>query len=135
MVLAHDAFSISKTDRYRSMLGQPAVSRENNTADGPAAFCQNMINLQTRFLSGNEALLASGPSPVPSVGNNLFTFMANRLVMSYVNLNCRHFGLTNPVKVTLGNNGVATSATFDTGQRSAADNSTRAAAPQPSPGT
>ena len=72
-----------------------------------------MINIQTRFLSGHEALLASGPSPVPSVGNNLLTFMANRLIMSYVNLNCQNFGLANPVKVTLNGNGVATSATFD----------------------
>jgi hypothetical protein len=79
-----------------------------------------MINIQTRFLSGNEALLATGQSPVPSVGNNLLTFMANRLLMSYVNLNCRDFGLANPVKVTLNGNGVATSATFDTRQQTAA---------------
>ena len=37
---------------------------------------------------------------MPSVGNNLLTFMANRLIMSYVNLNCQDFALANPVKVT-----------------------------------
>jgi hypothetical protein len=114
MVLVNNAFSVTKTDRYRSMVGQPAVSPENSAADSPAKFCQNMINMQTSFLSGNEALLATAPSPVPSVGNNLLTFMANRLLMSYVNLNCRDFGLANPVKVVLNGNGVATSATFDT---------------------
>ena len=119
MVLANNAFSATKTDLYRSMVGQPDVAPGNNAADSPAKFCQNMINIQTRFLSGNEALLATGSSPVPSVGNNLFTFMANRLLMSYVNLNCRDFRLANPVKVTL--NGVATSATFDTRQQTAAD--------------
>ena len=120
MVLVNNAFSATKTDLYRSMVGQPDVSPGNNAADSPAKFCQNMINIQTRFLSGNEALLATGQSPVPSVGNNLLTFMANRLLMSYVNLNCRDFGLANPVKVTLNGNGVATSATFDTRQQTAA---------------
>jgi hypothetical protein len=121
MVLVNNAFSVTKTDRYRSMVGQPDVSSANNAADSPAKFCQNMINIQTRFLSGNEALLATGPSPVPSVGDNLLTFMANRLVMSYANLNCRDFGLTDPVKVTLNGSGVATSASFDLRQQTAAD--------------
>ncbi len=114
MVLVNNAFNATKTDHYRSMVGQPAISSANDAADSPAKYCQNMINIQTRFLSGHEALLASGPSPVPSVGNNLLTFMANRLIMSFDNLNCRDFGLANPVKVTLNGHGVATSATFDT---------------------
>lgn len=119
MVLVHNALSIPKTDRYRSMIGQPGISRRTNTADSPAAFCQNMITVQTRFLAGNEALLASAPSPVPSIGDNLFTFMASRLIMSYASLNCRRFGVANPVKVNLDSNGIATSATFGTGQRPA----------------
>ena len=82
MALVDNHFSMAKTDLYRSMVGQPAISPGNNAADSPAKFCQNMINIQTRFLSDNEALLAAGPSPVPSVGNNLLTFMANRLIMS-----------------------------------------------------
>ena len=40
-------------------------------------------------------------------GNNLFTFLANRLSMSFTNLNCQNFGLTDPVTVTLDGNGVA----------------------------
>jgi hypothetical protein len=130
MALVKNAFSVTKTDRYRSMLGQPDISSRNNAADRPAAFCQNMINIQTRFLSDNEALLASGPSPVPSVGSNLLTFMANRLIMSYTNLNCRQFGLMNPVKVTLNGKSVATAAAFDTRRQTAADGyATPSAAP------
>ena len=121
MVLVSNGFSATKTNHYRSMVGQPAISAGNNAADSPANFCRNMINIQTRFLSNNEALLATGPSPVPSVGDNLLTFMANRLFMSYVNLNCKNFGLANQVKVTLNGNGVATSATFDGRQQTAAD--------------
>ena len=57
MVLVSNAFSAAKTDRYRSMVGQPADLTENNAADSPANFCRNMINIQTRFLNDNEALL------------------------------------------------------------------------------
>jgi hypothetical protein len=113
MVLVNSALSVTKTDHYRSMVGQPDVSAKNNAADSPANYCQNMVNIQTRFLSNHEALLAAGPSPVPSVGNNLLSFMANRLIMSYVNLSCQRFGVRNPVQVTLNAKGVATSATFD----------------------
>jgi hypothetical protein len=123
MVLVGNALSATKTNRYRSNVGQPVISRKNNAADSPANFCRNMINIQARFLSNNETLLASGPSPVPSVGNNLLTFMANRLIMSYTNLNCQHFGLGNPVKLSLNGSGVAAAATFDTTRQTASGSS------------
>jgi hypothetical protein len=59
------------------------------------------------------------------VGTNLLTFLANRLSMSFTNLNCQNFGLANPVTVTLDGNGVATAATFNVTQQTA----TGAAAP------
>ena len=62
-------------------------------------YCQNLVNIQTPFLAANQALLATGTSPVPTVGDTLFTFMANRLLMSFTNLGCANFGLTNPVTV------------------------------------
>ena len=83
-------------------------------ADSPANFCQNMVNIQTPFLANNQALLATDTSPVPGTGNNLLTFMANRLNMSFTNLNCQNFGLKNPVTVTLDGNGAAIAATFNT---------------------
>ena len=113
MVLVNSAFSAAKTDRYRYNVGQPAISPSNDRADSPAKYCRNMINIQTRFLSDNQTLLASGPSPVPSIGSNLLTFMANRLVMSYTNLSCGSFNVANPVKLSLNGNGVATAAAFN----------------------
>jgi hypothetical protein len=115
MALVGNSLSATKTNHYRDMVGQPEISATNNAVDSPANYCKNMMNIQAQFLNDNEALLASGPSPVPSVGNNLLSFMANRLIMSYVNLNCASFGVANPVHVTLNNKGVATSATFSTG--------------------
>jgi hypothetical protein len=104
----------SKTNLYRAEVGQAAINRQNNRNDSPAMYCQNMVNIQTPFLAANQTLLASGTSPVPGVGNNLFTFLANRLNMSFTNLGCQSFGLTNPVAVTLDGNGAAVAATFNT---------------------
>jgi hypothetical protein len=123
MALVGDAFSAAKTNLYRSNVGQPAISTANDAADSPANYCQNMLNIQTPFLSDTQAVLASAASPVPSVGNNLLTFMANRLTMSYANLNCQDFGLKDPVTVTLNGDGVATAASFDTTQQTATNGS------------
>ncbi|HSZ43053.1 MAG TPA: hypothetical protein VK817_24080, partial [Trebonia sp.] len=51
---------------------------------------------------------------------NLLTFLANRLNMSFTNLGCQNFGLTNPVTVTLNGAGVAVAATFNTARQKAA---------------
>jgi hypothetical protein len=53
------------------------------------------------------------------VGSNLLTFLANRLNMSFTNLACQDFGLTNPVTVTLNGAGVAIAATFNTTMQTA----------------
>jgi hypothetical protein len=104
----------AKTNLYRAEVGQPAISRQNDRWDSPANYCQNMINIQGPFLAANQAVFAGGPSPVPDVGNNLFTFLANRLLQSFDNLGCKNFGLTNPVQVVTDGNGAATSATINT---------------------
>jgi hypothetical protein len=117
MVLIGNSFSVAKTNLYRSNVGQPAVSPRNNRSSSPARYCQNMLNIQTPFLAADRALLAASPAPILSVGTNLLTFMANRLSMSYANLNCQNFGLKNPVTLTLDSNGAATAATFDTTQQ------------------
>jgi hypothetical protein len=114
MTLVNNAFSAAKTDLYREEVGQAPISAANNVSSSPAMYCQNMVNIQTPFLAANQALLATGQSPVTAVGDNLFTFMANRLNMSFTNLACQNFGLTNPVTVTLDGNGVAIAATFVT---------------------
>ena len=119
MTLVNGAFSQQKTNRYRTSVDQPVITRAQ-TADTPAAYCQNMVNVQSLFLQNNQTLLATGTSPVPGVGTNLFTFLANRLNMSFTNLNCQNFGLTNPVTVTLDGNGAATAATINAAQQAVA---------------
>jgi hypothetical protein len=107
-------FDAAKTNLYRIELGQTPIDRSNNRSSSPAMYCQNMVNIQTPFLAANQALLATGQSPVTAMGDNLFTFMANRLNMSFTNLGCQNFGLTNPVTVTLNSSGAAVAATFNT---------------------
>jgi hypothetical protein len=131
MVLVNNNFSATKTNLYRSNVGQAPISNANNAADSPANYCQNMVNVQGPFLAKNQALLTGGPTPVAGTGNNLFTFMANRLNMSFTNLNCQNFGLTNPVTVTLDGNGAAIAATINTAQQTATN---KGATGMPAPG-
>jgi hypothetical protein len=115
MVLnSSNQFDAAKTDLYREELGQAPVNAANNRTSSPAMYCRNMIDIQTPFLAANQALLATGQPPVANVGDNLLTFMANRLNMSFTNLSCQNFGYTNPVTVTLNGEGVAIAATFNT---------------------
>jgi hypothetical protein len=90
-------FDAAKTNLYRAELGQAPVSAATNRSSSPAIYCRNMIDLQTPFLAANQTLLATGQPPVANVGDNLLTFLANRLNMSFTNLACQNFGYTNPV--------------------------------------
>ena len=112
-------FDQAKTDLYRSELGQAPVTPQTDASSSPEMFCQNIVNIQAPFIAANENLLAAGPSPVPTVGDTLFTFMANRLLQSFDNLNCKSFGLTNPVAVVNNGAGAATEATLNTAPQTA----------------
>jgi hypothetical protein len=131
MTLVGGAFSTQKTNLYRSNVGQPPLTMTAN--QDAATYCQEMVNIQTPFLAKNQATLQNGKTPVPAVGNNLLTFMANRLNMSFTNLNCQNFGLKNPVQVTLDGNGAAVAATFNTAQQTATTGAANNA--NPAPGT
>ena len=111
----------AKTNLYREEVGQAPINAQNNRNDSPVNYCQNMVNIQTPFLAANQALLATGATPVAAVGENLLTFMANRLNMSFTNLGCQNFGLTNPVTVVLDGAGAAMSATFNTTPQTASN--------------
>jgi hypothetical protein len=132
MVLsAAGALDTAKTNLYREELGQAPISNQNNLTSSPVNFCQNMVNIQTPFLAANQALLATDGSPVAAVGDNLLTFLANRLNMSFTNLGCENFGLTNPVTVVLDGNGAAISATFNTTPQKATTTTAKAGNPVP----
>jgi hypothetical protein len=120
MTLVGGNMSIAKTNVYRSLVDQPLLSNFTNPATVAASYCQNMVNIAPARNNLDMAKEAAFTSPVPTVGNNLATFMGNRLSMSFVNLNCAKYGLTNPVNVTLDGNGVATAVSYNLTQQKAA---------------
>ena len=118
-VRSGDEFDAAKTDTYREELGQAPISTQNSKTSDPEMYCQNLVDIQTPFLAANQKLLATGQSPATAVGDNLFTFMANELNMSFTNLSCGHFQLTNPVTVTRNRAGAAIAATLSTARQTA----------------
>jgi len=119
MVLNGGKFDAAKTDMYREELGQAPISDQNNKASDPEMYCQNLVDIQTPFLAANQKLLAAAQSPAAAVGANLLTFMANELNVSFTNLACQQFRLTNPVTLTRNGAGVAVAATFNTSVQTA----------------
>jgi hypothetical protein len=109
----------AKTDLYRSEVGQPMIGTRDSANSSPDMYCQNLVNIQTPFLAANEQVFEASPSPVPTVGDTLFTFLAARESASFTNLGCKNFGLTNPVAVVNNGAGAATEATLNTAQQSA----------------
>jgi hypothetical protein len=116
-----DQLDAAKTDMYREEIGQAPVDPQTDKTSSPAMYCQNIVDIQTPFLAANQAVLATGQAPVTGVGDNLLTFLANRLNMSFTNLACQNFGLTNPVTVTLNGQGVAIAAIFNTTRQGVAN--------------
>ncbi len=119
MTLVNGAFSVAKTNVYRSLVDQPMLAGNVNATQVAADYCQNMTNIQPARNQLDMARELNFGTPVAAVGNTLATFMGNRLSMSFVNLGCANFGLTNPVTVTPDGNQVATAVTYNTAQQTA----------------
>jgi len=119
MTLVGGAMNIAKTNVYRSLVDQPLLAANANAAQVSADYCQNMVNIQPARNQLDQANELNATSPVPAVGNTLATFLGNRLSMSFTNLGCNNFGLTDPVTVTLDGNQVATAVTYNLTQQKA----------------
>jgi hypothetical protein len=119
MVLVGGAYSIAKTNMYRSLVDQPQLAANTNPYEVAAAYCLNMVNIAPARNLLDMSADTPVNSPVPDVGDNLATFLGNRLSMSFDNLGCDAFGLSDPVNVTADGDGVATSVSYDTAQQQA----------------
>ncbi len=119
MVLVGGAYSIAKTNMYRSLVDQPQLAASTNPYQVAAAYCMNLVNVAPARDQLDATSDAGTASPVADVGNNLATFLGNRLSMSFANLGCGSFGLTDPVDVTADGNGVATAVAYATAQQQA----------------
>jgi hypothetical protein len=119
MVLVDGAYSIAKDNAYRSIVDQPLLASNTNPYEVAAAYCMNMANIAPAHNQLDMGRDENFDTPVPATGDNLATFLGNRLSMSFVNLGCSSFGLTNPVNVTLDGNGVAVAVSYNTAQQQA----------------
>jgi hypothetical protein len=119
MALVNGAFNVQKTNVYRSLVDQPMLASNADLTEAAAGYCMNMVNSAPARDQMDMAQDANTGSPVPTVGSNLATFLGNRLSMSFANLGCQNFGLTDPVTVTTDGNGVATAVAYITTQQQA----------------
>ena len=119
MTLVGANFSAAKTNVYRSLVDQPLLEGNVNATEAAAAYCMNMVNVAPAHDQLDMGRDLNFTSPVPAVGNNLATFLGNRLSLSFTNLGCQNFGLTDPVTVTLDGNQVATAVTYNTAHQQA----------------
>jgi hypothetical protein len=119
MTLVGGNMSITKTNVYRSLVDQPLLAANTSAPSVAASYCQNLENIQPARNQLDMTADAAFGSPVAAVGNNLATFLGNRLAMSFTNLNCGDFGLTNAATPTLDGNGVATAVTYSLTQQAA----------------
>ncbi|HXT89999.1 MAG TPA: hypothetical protein VN714_12170 [Trebonia sp.] len=119
MTLVGGKMSITKTNVYRSLVDQPLLAGNTNPATVAASYCQNLVNFAPARNNQDMTAELAFASPVPAVGDNLATFLGNRLSMSFTNLNCGDFGLTDPANVTVDGNGVANAVTYNVAQQAA----------------
>ncbi len=119
MTLVGGAYSIAKTNMYRSLVDQPQLAANTSPYEVAAAYCMNMVNLAPARNLLDMSSDTQFATPVPAVGGNLETFLGNRLSMSFANLGCGAFGLADPVNVTADGNGVATGVSYNTARQQA----------------
>ena len=110
MVVVNGQPNIGKMRLYRVGVNQDVTAPSDTLT-----YCQNLATIAPPRFALNEKLWSKNPPLVAAMGNNMFTFMANRYVQTFGpgGLNCTGYGLTPPISVTLDNNGVAVSATIN----------------------
>ena len=119
MTLVNGAYSIAKTNVYRSLVDQPLLSGHANAATVAADYCQNLVNIAPARDQLDMTKDLNFASPVPATGNNLGTFLGARLAASLGVLGCAKFGLVDPVSATTDGAGVATAISYKLTQQKA----------------
>lgn len=112
MVLNNNNIDSNKLNAYRVGVDQPQVFSRNQAS--PTTYCQKLVNTGAPRIAQDAAITGSLTSADPAVGTNLLTFLAQRFVNTYTNLNCKQFlGQPSPIATVQNGNGVAISATFN----------------------
>ncbi len=112
MTLNNNNASLAKTNLYRRGADQtPAANAQQ--ASG-TTYCQNLLNTGLPRIQLDMPMTINATTPAADAANSLFTFLANRFMQSYTNLNCQNLlNKPNPVTVQMNGAGVVTSATIN----------------------
>ena len=86
MVRINNLPSLAKLNAYRQGVFQPVV--DDLTKAGTLEFCAHYTNIHLPRLQKNRNLFLVEPSPDPAVATNLFGFLSNRFLGSFLGLNC-----------------------------------------------
>jgi hypothetical protein len=109
MTTVNGVYSSTKTNLYRAGVDQAALP----AGQSPKAYCQDMDSVQTARLKLDRHRFTAAGSPDTGAANSLFTFLADRMHGSFINLGCGAFHLANPVSSEQTDaNGVVTAVTF-----------------------
>lgn len=111
LLTASGAVSLAKTNAYRVGVNQPLLTTQGPDSGALDFYCNGMMSRTPGFLLSNEEAFAKQTSPAPSLGNNLFTFMCARYLMSLMTLGCSA-NVQQPVQIATNSIGVATACTI-----------------------
>ncbi len=114
MVLNNNNRDLNKINAYRVGVDQQPAQNLNDAST--TAYCKNLRAIGPQRIKLDQGFTQGAASPVPTVGNSLFTFLAQRFVTSYGpnGLNCMQLlGQPDPVTVTTDANGIAVAATIN----------------------
>ena len=112
MTLNNNNASLAKTNLYRRGADQtPAANAQQ--ASG-TTYCQNLLNIGLPRIQLDMPMTINATTPAADAANSLFTFLANRFMQSYTNLNCQNLlNKPNPVTVQMNGAGIVTAATIN----------------------
>lgn len=112
MTLNNNNASLTKTNLYRRGVNQtPAANAQQ--ASG-TTYCKNLLKVGLPRIQLDMPITMNATTPAADAANSLFTFLANRFMQSYTNLNCQNLlNKPNPVTVQMNGAGVVTAATIN----------------------
>jgi hypothetical protein len=113
MAKVGNAVSLEKLNLYRAGVDQPPLDK---LGDLGTAYCQDMLDIQQKRLQADRHLFSQVMSPDKAAADNLFSFLANRLMNSFTNLGCGDLlQMKNPVTVQMKGDVVVDATFFGTG--------------------
>jgi hypothetical protein len=110
MVLVNNKTNRNKLNMYRVGVDQLPV--QSLAQASTKTYCTNLLAVAPQRLLLDQPFTQQAASPDPAMANNLFTFLAQRFVATYVNLNCQTFVHQQSPIIVKTANGAAIDATI-----------------------